>query len=425
MIFYIVCGGTIKAPHGIVYSPNYPHNYDHFTYCEWTIEVQAHHTLSIDFDELDIEEESTCDHDSLKFYNDEDDLFYTACGNELPPRISSKSNKIKIVFQTDGSIASKGFKFRFKENCGQNIIVSDSGLIKFYRHEKNDSLECVWVLSAKTPGGRITLIPTHIGVDYKTIFSNNTANGLCNGENIEVYEGDSDKAPLKASFCNHASTITSLGSYLTLKVPTKSISEFECTFSVVEDFCGGILNGMEGRFSSPKYPDNYANNIQCTWTLSAISGNLIQLDFEDFDLVESDNCNDDYLEIHETSSNGPLLGVFCGTHTPIIDPKKSLWIKLRTGDGDVRKGFIAKFSYGKRVYICTYILYYIHFIFVVRSVELNETAGTILSPNYPNQFSVFDPYTWRIMASFESYIVIEWKFLNDEVIHLTKVRSIF
>lgn len=303
--------------------------------------------MSIDFDELDIEQESTCFHDSLKFYDDEDDLFYTACGNKLPSRKTSKSNKIKVVFETDESISSKGFKFRFKENCGQKITVSENGMIKFYKHEVNNSLECIWILSAKTPGERITLTPTHIGLDHRTLFSNSTGNGMCNHKDIRVYEGDSDKAPLKASFCNHAPSITSLGSYLTVKVPTESISEFECTFSVVEGFCGGILSGTEGRFSSPTYPDNYANNIQCTWTLSALPGNLIQLNFEDFILVESENCNEDYLEIREGNSNGPLLGVFCGWHTPTLDPKESFWIKLRTDDDEVRKGFMAKFNYGE------------------------------------------------------------------------------
>lgn len=294
----------------------------------------------------------------MKFYDGEDDLFYTACGSQLPLQTkSSKSSKIKVVFQTDDSITSKGFKLSFKENCGKKLIVSDSGAITFYKHEANNSLECLWVLSAKIPGDRITFIPTHIGLDHQTIFSNSTGNDMCNGKQIKVYEGDSDKAPLKSIFCNHSPSITSLGSSLTVKIPTESIAEFQFTFSVVEDFCGGILNGVEGRFSSPKYPDNYANNIQCTWTLNALSGNLIQIDFEDFNLIETENCNDDYLEIHETNSNGPLLGVFCGGNTPTINPKKSLWIKLRTGDGEVQKGFMAKFSYGMCYRIQTHRFY--------------------------------------------------------------------
>lgn len=340
------CGGTIKAPSGVIFSPNYPHNYEPSITCEWIIEVQEHHTIIIDFNELDIEVESTCIHDSLKFYNDEDDLFYTACGEELPPRIISKSNRIKVVFDTDDSISSKGFKFTFKESCGKTIDVSENGMIKFYKHEVNNTLQCMWILSASTPGDHITFTATHIGLDHQTLFSNSTGNGMCNGKEIQVYEGDSDKAPLKALFCNHAPSLTSLGSSLTIKVPTESIAEFEGVFSIVESSCGGILRGTEGRFSSPTYPDNYANNVQCTWTISALAGNLVQLDFEDFNFVESDNCNEDYLEIRERSSSGPLIGVFCGKHTPTLDPKQSFWIKFRTDDNDVRKGFMAKFNYG-------------------------------------------------------------------------------
>lgn len=335
----------------MVLSPHYPHNYEPSTYCEWIIEVEEHHTIEIDFEELDIEQESTCVHDSLKFYNDDEDLFFTACGNTLPSQQISKSHTIKVVFETDDSISSKGFKFNFKENCGQEITVFESGMIKYYKHGKNSSSYCTWVLSAKTPGDRITFTPTHIGLDHKALFSNSTGSGLCNGNEITVYNGDSDKAPLKASFCNHASNIISLGSQLTIKIPTESIAEFEATFSVLENSCGGVLRGIEGRFSSPTYPDNYANNIQCTWTISALPGNLIQLDFEDFNLIDSDNCNQDYVEVREGSSVGPLVGVFCGKYTPTVDPKNSFWIKFRTDDDEVSKGFITKFNYGEFVFM--------------------------------------------------------------------------
>lgn len=259
----------------------------------------------------------------------------------------SKSNKIKVVFDTDDSISSKGFKFRFKESCGQKIPVSESGIIKFYKHEVNNSQNCIWTLSSAEPGGHVSLVLTHIGLDHQTLLSNSTGDGVCNGKNIEIFEGDSIKSPLKTSFCSFSPNLISLGSDLTLKVPTETISEFEAAFSIVENSCGGSLRGTDGRFSSPMYPDSYSNNIQCTWTISALPGNLIQLNFENFDLVESENCNEDYLEIREGSSTGNLIGVFCGKYVPTVPPKRSYWIKFRSDDDDVGKGFLVKYNYCK------------------------------------------------------------------------------
>lgn len=49
-------------------------------------------------------------------------------------------------------------------------------------------------------------------------------------------------------------------------------------------------------------------NTECQWTLQLAPGNQIQLTFQSFDLISSDNCNSDYVEIRETSAHGKLLG---------------------------------------------------------------------------------------------------------------------
>lgn len=72
-----------------------------------------------------------------------------------------------------------------------------------------------------------------------------------------------------------------------------------------------------GKISIDKTPNHkiiglhffsYPNNIECEWTISASPGNLMAITIEMLDIDQSDECNDDYLEIREQSNTGKLLG---------------------------------------------------------------------------------------------------------------------
>lgn len=85
-------------------------------------------------------------------------------------------------------------------------------------------------------------------------------------------------------------------------------------------------------------------------------GNRISLTFTAFNLVTSDYCNDDYLEIREDSSNGKLLGTFCGENAPSnITAVSTLWIFFRSNKRDkgesTASGFMADYQYGKTIFI--------------------------------------------------------------------------
>ena len=78
-----------------------------------------------------------------------------------------------------------------------------------------------------------------------------------------------------------------------------SISGFRALYSVEETACGGDLIAESGYFASPGYPNSYPQNAECIWRLGGWPGNKISLTFETFGLEASDNCNRDYVEVHE------------------------------------------------------------------------------------------------------------------------------
>lgn len=90
--------------------------------------------------------------------------------------------------------------------------------------------------------------------------------------------------------------------------------------------------------------------------MKASPGNKYELDFDDFDLEESDYCNGDYVEIRQSNSSGPLIGDrrLCGSgkdNLPSLDFSFSgdIWIKFRTDEGNIAKGFMLHFKLASNV----------------------------------------------------------------------------
>lgn len=76
-------------------------------------------------------------------------------------------------------------------------------------------------------------------------------------------------------------------------------------------------------------------------------GSTMLFEFTKFDLQKSDSCNDDYVEIHQKSVSGPLIGVYCGTTIPKrIQSNTTLWVKFRSSTDGIAGGFSASYSLG-------------------------------------------------------------------------------
>lgn len=72
------------------------------------------------------------------------------------------------------------------------------------------------------------------------------------------------------------------------------------------------------------------------------------LNIEMMDIDETANCNGDYLEIRKTNSVGELIGVYCGGNIPPTLPhSNAYWLKFRSDNDGVGRGFKAEYNYGE------------------------------------------------------------------------------
>ena len=140
--------------------------------------------------------------------------------------------------------------------------------------------------------------------------------------------------------------------------------------------CGGDLISEEGRFASPGYPNNYPPNAECIWRLGGAPGNKVRVTFLWYDIVDSEGCNQDYVEIHENSEEGNILGHYCGSAgnsaaTSLVNAAneargvgesgslrnasgitleaESLWIKFNSDQSGTSRGFLAYYYLGTKL----------------------------------------------------------------------------
>ncbi len=103
------------------------------------------------------------------------------------------------------------------------------------------------------------------------------------------------------------------------------------------------MNKSTSSFTSPYYPNDYINNLSCTWVINVNIGSRIILSFDDF-LTESNN---DFIEVFDGNSvSDQSIGNFSGTSKPanLISSSNSLTVYFRTDEDTVYKGFSSKYG---------------------------------------------------------------------------------
>ena len=108
---------------------------------------------------------------------------------------------------------------------------------------------------------------------------------------------------------------------------------------------------MRGNFTSPDYPQHYAHDLDCSWTITVSAGYYIYLHFEHFHLEDGgSHCPYDYVQIFDGSlASNPITTKRCAYQDSWCVYSRSNVLKvILITDGSVsHPGFSA---YYERVY---------------------------------------------------------------------------
>lgn len=405
-----VCGGYINSRSGLIYSKNYPKNYDNNLNCIWYIIVPEFHRIELNFLDIDLfsvsEYDDVNEHncgDSIQIYDNNYEHYtptlnytYRICPNSNKTQIISKYNKLMVQFKSDVYGTAKGFKANFTVTCGAIIKATHEGIIKSDNFVNHSNKSCIWTILTDTPDQKIYLTLTLMSLPKdNTVITNRN----CPSSFLRVLDGDDTNAPLIGEYCGRKvpPMIVSHGSALTIEFGSytgKIAGMFAASYSPVSNTCGGALISEEGTIASPNYPRPYPVNTDCEWTLKTSSGNTAYVQFERFDLEFSEGCNEDYVEVRETNGAGQILGVYCGSETPTNHTTASqIYIKFHSNSKTSGLGFLLHYGFQ-------------------RENDIRGESGVISSPLYPTRYLGPGEYVWRVFTTGSDTISITIKVLE-------------
>uniref|UniRef100_W5MX16 Cubilin n=1 Tax=Lepisosteus oculatus TaxID=7918 RepID=W5MX16_LEPOC len=382
-----ICQGVAIANQstGFVESPNYPNTYPHYAQCSWTIQASAGNTINYTFTAFDIE--PLCDYDYIKVYdgpNDQYPLIGTFCGDTPPPANTTSGPSLHVVFRSDSWVAHNGFQMLWYQNgCGGDLF-GPQGFFNSpgYPNRYPDNRECIWHIET-APGSSIQITIYEFDIEF---------HADCNYDLLEVYGGPDLLSPRLARLCTtrppgqplHVSTT---GNFVTVLFKSDlyvSGKGFNASWQEVQGGCGGLFTAPTGEIHSPRYPNNYPDNVDCSWVISVDRHHRIILNFTDLDIEQHGTCAYDYIAIYDgPSASAPILGHLCGQQrpSPLTSTQNTIFLRFRSDSSYNHRGFRAQFSE-----TCGAI------------IQSDDLGGAIASPRYPASYPANQNCSWIIKA---------------------------
>ncbi|XP_038561163.1 ovochymase-2 isoform X1 [Micropterus salmoides] len=155
--------GPVTDRVGVIRNPAHPgDHYDNNQLCVWSISVPPRHSILLEFDRFDLENDSYCRYDRLTVSVGTRRPFGIFCGSVLPGPVLMNSPNATLVFSSDINRAGSGFVVRHRAvqghsdpGCGTVILIEDQTAVHSLNYPQFYSNDCVlrWVVYA--PQGHV------------------------------------------------------------------------------------------------------------------------------------------------------------------------------------------------------------------------------------------------------------------------------
>ncbi|XP_071104945.1 cubilin-like [Haliotis cracherodii] len=360
VVNYVVednCSTTLTASEGEITSPDYPDIPTNYLTCAYVVlGDRQNQSITIDLVELDLKVASDCSNDWL-IINDGPKL----CYNTTFHKTYVFRDRFIIKFRIDGSSTRSGFKIRYAtgkgahDNC-TSIHLKTSGQISTPCYSCN----CTFCNSTNTiigSGKMQTLTLDFVSLNFTT--SSNCDLGWFT---IDGGPKICTSNPFKTTyaFSDSVDIVTNGGDR-----SVDTCAGFVVNY-VVEDSCLTTLTDSKGEITSPGYPGNYINNLNCTYVIVGDGQTeSIIIDLVELDLETTTDCRYDWLVIDD----GPKLCYPTSFHKTYVFRNRFV-IKFGTDGSNTRRGFKIRYSFDSDAHDnCTFINL--------------KTAGQISTPCYP------------------------------------------
>ncbi|XP_071104944.1 cubilin-like [Haliotis cracherodii] len=328
VVNYVVkesCSMTLTASVGEITSPGYPDNYINNLNCTYAIVGDGQNqSITIDLVELDLQEASDCNFDWL-IVDDRPKL----CHNTTFQKTYAFRDRFVINFRSDGGNTGRGFKIRYSIDANDtctSVHLKASGQISTPCHSCN----CTYNNCTNTIVGNGKL--QILSLDFVSLNFTTSANCDLGWFTIDGGPKICTSTPFTTiyAFWDSVDMVTHGGD---------SCAGFVVNY-VVEESCLMTFTASEGEITSPGYPSNYINNLNCTYVIVGDGQTeSIIIDLE-LDLEATSDCRYDWLVIDD----GPKLCYPTSFHKTYAFLDRFV-IKFGTDGSVTRRGFKIRYSF--------------------------------------------------------------------------------
>ncbi|CAK8681940.1 scavenger receptor cysteine-rich domain-containing protein DMBT1-like [Clavelina lepadiformis] len=349
-------------------SPNYPSLYPINAFFTWIIQVLSGSVVSITFTDYSIEE--CCDrltlHDGASSrghiiaeiageYSDASDVSYSSSQNVMFLRLTS-----------DCSVGNRGFSAAVTAIYNPAISTNQATMTS------TTFSSTAYSTTASYKAFASSAIPLPVSTTFESV------NDVTNPSTTST-----------AMFSNSPTTGSSAKEDTTTAVT--STHSYDANATVSECHNHTTLRVTETSYSyliSPRYPNDYLNNIDCSWSIEADVNFYIELLTVEIDL---ESCCDKVYVYNGPTSSSSLVATLTGTYAPpVYSAGNKMHIRFITDGSVVRKGFHLAYKSLPMITDNTANQY----------IEINEGIGYI---SYPIHGKHYLQYTWHIYNHYPNY----------------------
>ncbi|XP_038141380.1 deleted in malignant brain tumors 1 protein-like isoform X3 [Cyprinodon tularosa] len=313
------CGGYLYGSSGTFESPNYPNNYQNYLDCTWYIRP-GHQFIRLQISDLDTE--CCCDPvDVYDGHSTSSRRVLQLCSTNYVV-YHSTGPYVTVRFRTDSSVTKQGFQASYTSvaesscqyNCGYEVgnCSCDSGCeyrgtccADYTAYCKTTSDQPVTTFPELTPTSAQPSCRYNCGYDMGSCSCSSScqSNGSC------CYD-----------------------------------YHYQCGFyfttSNTPVTCGGFLYGSHGTFESPNYPNNYPDNLDCTWYIRP-GHQFIRLEISNL----STECGYDWVDVYDgyNTNNRRVLQLCHTNQTVYHSTGHYVTVHFRTDGSVSRGGFYASY----------------------------------------------------------------------------------
>ncbi|CAK8687185.1 cubilin-like [Clavelina lepadiformis] len=350
------CGGEydiMDEATNVMTSPNYPNNTEHNLNCTYTFKAQPGFRIELT---MEVDTEACCDY--IEVYDGREKIGRLA-GKIPHTNVASTGQFLTLVYISDSTLPSNGFRTRYRQflpGCGFTKVATNdyqSFNSPGYPRQYLSNMKCDWVFSAYADQ-QIVLTITELETEECCDF-------------VQIFDGLKVIGKLSGTLSSPI-TLVSNGRNLRVRLSTDSANEakgFKAKFKLGEN-CGSEKSATirsTNTLSTPNYPVDHADNLDCLWTVKAPDGLQVLINITE---GETETCCD-YIQIMDgLKPLGNVRGQI-NTVQSFTSSSNVARVYFHSDDSGTRDGFRASYAA-----VC------------IKYINVNSTMPTSFSsPNYP------------------------------------------